>query len=582
MSKHHVVAILLAVLCASCASAQTQLAASITDVEIEPTGNGVEITLKADGLLQVMAFDQWVTNEDHEFELVLPNARSSIGTFVDVSTYPVNYLKLEIPSQERVEELVRQAGGGGQDLEEWRRVVQEGIGLILTVRLYRWGHVHTVELDNVDWDGEWDWDPGEIAYDIRKSRSGRELEITVWSDRRERLPKDVKPRAEQDLESSLDLQVEEGLVTVDAVNVPLQELMSTVGERSGEDIYVDDRVRRLVTCRLEEVSVERLIDAVSTGLGLTSTRADGAWYISDGLPTSLAPYTAGASRTITLDYLTAGTAIDLLPDFLLRYLRPSPSGESIVAYGPAQLLDRIEEDIKRLDRPPLAIRLQTAVVEIIRSRSSERVWHILRGGSSTVEVDGGEGSIRFRHGEESLDDLIARVRALDVRGEVRIDVRPSLIVEPGHAAQLFIGEQQYYRYIRRADDFYLSSAEAGTRLYVEPRASGGEYIESYVSVDVATFRGRRRPPIVDRRSALATLLMRNGGTMIIGGGLNIAESSDENSGPKPFRDVWPLRNMTERSADSESQREIIFLVSAETIENHHARDTSSDSPRGDA
>ncbi|MGC9318314.1 MAG: hypothetical protein ACP5KN_09835 [Armatimonadota bacterium] len=93
------------------ASAQTQLAVEITEVEIEQFSNGVEITLKADGLLQVLAIGAWYrTDEEHSFELILPNARSSTGTFVDVSQYPVNYLKLEIPPQERVEELVIEAG----------------------------------------------------------------------------------------------------------------------------------------------------------------------------------------------------------------------------------------------------------------------------------------------------------------------------------------------------------------------------------------------------------------------------------------------------------------------------------------
>lgn len=583
MSKLRLLAVLLvAVLVGGTGWAQTQLAANITDVEVEQTGNGVTITLKADGLLQVMAFDQWRTNEDNEFELVLPNARSGIGTFVDLSGYPANYLKVETPSQERVERLVQLAGGSAGDLEHWQRVVQEGIGLILTVRLYRPGHIHTIEVDNVSWDGEWDWDPGEVAYDIRKARSGRAIEITIWSNRRERRRPDYQPRAKRDLDSHLMLDMDGDRITVDALNVPLQRLMSRVGEELGTNIYVDDRVDRLATLRLEDVVAADLVDAACTGLGLTRTLREGSWYISDGLPSSFAPYTESATRIIALDYIEAPEAIDLLPDFLLAYLRPSPGGDQIVAHGPTDLLDRVEADVAKLDRPARTVRIRMVVIETDRRQSARRVWHLLRGGSSTYEVDGAEGSIRFHHGEENIDDLVARIRALDGDENIRVDVRPWLTVQSGHAAEIFAGEQQYYEFIRRADDFDLRVTEAGTRLHVVPYAAGNEFIESRIRVDVATFRGKGRPPVVNRRTARSTMRLRSGDTMVIAGGLRLAQELDEDAGPGLLRPILPLRDVTESATEDEGIREIIFLLSAETVEERNSQDLSGDRMRGDA
>ncbi|MFW5867658.1 MAG: hypothetical protein ACOCX2_07560 [Armatimonadota bacterium] len=367
-SRRAFVAAALFVALAVPASAQTRLAVNITDVTVKQLTNGLRITLKADGLLEVQTRGEWwETNDDHEFTLWLGNAHSAVGTFVDVSRYPVNYLKLDTPADAR-----------------------EGVGLNLTVRFYQHAHVRSVEVDDANHDWTWDWDPGDTAYDIRKSRSGNELVITVWSDRREVLPEDRKPRYRQELPESLELEVADGHVSVDALNVPLQRLMGRLSDGTGASIYVSDRVERLVTLRLQDVALERFVRVVAGSLGLTSSLRDDGWYISDGLPSSLAPYTAGASRRIGLDYLSAEAAVSMLPEFLLSYLRPSPTDDAIIAHGPERLLDRIEDDVALLDRPRRAVRVHAAMVEASSSRARRGTPHLRRGRR------GGDGAHRAR------------------------------------------------------------------------------------------------------------------------------------------------------------------------------------------
>lgn len=530
-------AALLALAPALPACAQTRLAVNITGVSVEQLTNGLRITLKADGLLEVNSTGQWwQTNEEHEFPLWLGNARSAVGTFVDVSRYPVNYLKLETPQDAR-----------------------EGVGLTLTVRLYRDAHVRSVELDNEQFDWTWDWDPGEVAYDLRKARSGKELVITVWSDRREILPEERKPRYKQGLPESLSLQVTDGRVTVDALNVPLQRLMSEVALQTGQSVYVSDRVERLATLRLEDVPVEAFVSVVAASLGLTASTEDSAWYISDGLPSSLAPYTAGDSRTIRLDYLGAEDAIALLPEFLLRYLRPSPTDDAIVAHGPTRLLDRIESDLRLLDQRPRAVQVRTAMVEASTARGRLMMWSVLRGGSTTVDVDGVEGSMRITRGDEPQADLVAKLRALAETEDIRVRVRPSLLVEEGQSASIFAGVKQFFQFLQYGDELVLDSTEAGVRLFVRPYAVGDSLIQAYVVLDVSTIRGNRQPPIVDTREASATLLLGSGESMIVAGGLVDLSRFSEKGGPSPLQ---PLPGL---ATDGRQNREIVFLVGAEIV-----------------
>jgi hypothetical protein len=520
------------------AHAQTRLSVNVTDVTVTQLTNGVRITLKADGLLEARTSGQWwETNEDHEFTLWLANAHSAVGTFVDVSRYPVNYLKLETPPDAR-----------------------EGVGLTLTVRLYRDAHMRTVQLDNADYNWTWNWDPGEAAYDLRKSRSGNELVITVWSDRREVLPEDRKPRSSRDLPEELSLEVGDGRVSIDALNVPLQVLISELAARTGISIYVNDRIERLVTLRLEETPTEHFVEALAASMGLTATVGDDAWFVSDGLPSSMAPYTAGNNRTFSLNYLGAEDAIELLPEFLLRYLRPSPTNDAIIAHGPAQLLDRIEDDLRHFDRPRSVVRLRTVMAEASSTRAREMMWSVLREGSPTFEVHGGQGEIRISRTEEPQEDIVAQLRALAETEAVSVSVRPSLLVEEGQHASIFSGVKQFFQILRDGVTLDLDSTDAGVRLYVAPHLVGAEVVSAYVALEVSTIRGTRQPPVIDSREASATLLLRSGDSMIVAGGLVDSAESNERGGPRP---VAPALPGTATSGDQ--AREVVFLVGAEIV-----------------
>ncbi len=457
---------------------------------------------------------------------------------MDIGTYPVSYLELATPPDSR-----------------------EGVGLDLRLVLYEPAVVHYLNVDNwddFDWWAQW----GSIAFDIRKSQSGRELKILVWSDRHEEVISPPKPRREQDLPAELSVSVEDGLLTVDCVNTPLEELAAEVARATGETVFVDDRVQRLATVQMVGVPIDRFVTAVAAGYGLSVSRFDGAWLVSDGLPTSLAPYLAGEGRAYRLKYLEATDAIQLLPNFLLRYLKPSDAGDSIIAYGPGQLLDRIGEDLAAIDRPSGAIRVRTAVIETSDSEMTRRAWRLLGGDDTRVEIDG--GAISIDRGVKPFRRYLAEVRALNTEGRLRVRAQPSLLVRPGASAEIFVGQRQYYQYVAWGEEVALRSVEVGVRLNVRPRPMGSDMIAARVEVSVGTVRGLDSgPPIVDARSAESTLVVGNGDTMVIGGGLVVEEAEREKRGPRSFRDVWLLSDVTGGRSSDEQLREIVFLVSAE-------------------
>jgi hypothetical protein len=534
------------------AHAQTEISCDITEIKVEQLSNAVEVRLKADGLLTVnMNRDDIIDPENgwsplrrDDIPIHITNARSGIGTLADVSTYPVNYIELLTPPESR-----------------------EGVGLDVRVVLYKNARMRNISVDNIDESRGFSvgWN---VLFDVRKSPSRRELVVTVWSDRHEEVREEIKPRYEQNLAAEIAVSSADGLLDVNVVNAPLSAVMDEVAAVVGVPILVDDGVQRLATVRLAGVSIERLMRAIANGYGLSVSEHDGVWAISDGLPGSIAPYVAGQARVIDVEHIGAGTAIDLLPNFLLRYLHPSASGDSIIAHGPPQLLDRIEKDVRLLDRPSPLVQVRTAVVEMYDATASERVWRFLRGGRSQVSWDGSEGFVRFSHGDRSLDRYVAYLTALDGRGLVQVNVQPTMTVRVNTWGELFVGEKQYYQYVQGRwqgdESVKLASAEAGVRLGCWTQTAGSDLIGVYVSVEVSNLRrANGSTPIIDRRKATGTMLVRSGDTMVIGGGLTLALREKGRSAPAPMRSLGPLTD----SFGSGQTREIVFLISAEIVED---------------
>ncbi len=560
-----VVGLSLAVAC-GVGQAQTQIACNITEVKVKQLSNAVQITLKADGLLTTRAreSDFYTVAEDGSWNKVwrkdvplrITNARSEVGSFVDIGLYPVNYLELSTPAESR-----------------------EGVGLNVRLVLYRAAWFRRIKVDNmqVEWAKGW---RRHVMFDVIQSQNRRKLIVTVWSDRREETAEPKKPRRELDLPSELEVDFSEGRLSVSAVNAPLEAVMERVSEATGVPILVDDLVKRLATVRLTGVDLDGFVNGVVTGYGLTAVKQDGAYFISDGLPTSLAPYTAAETRIFPVKYLGAETAINLLPNFLLRYLRPSASGDAVIAQGPAQLLDRIGEDLAVLDKPVQAVRVRAVMVQAHGMRASQRLWHLLRGGDhTTVGVDVGEGSLSFRRGEQPLDHYVAAIRALREREQVDVKVQPALVVRPGASAEIFVGEREYYQQQARywwQQRMQLRHAEAGVRLWCWPRATGSGLIETHVRLEVSTLRrGLAGGPIVDRRNLRGTLLLSSGDTLIVGGGLYPGQSKREQRRARTAHGLPLLAHTLEGPSDVEELHEVLFLLRAEQMS---VAESASDMP----
>jgi len=491
----------------------------LKEVKVEPLPNAVCLRLKMDGLVRFRLEDGEVWQQDldsgnwylkplSQVALRLENVRPGTASIQDVGVYPVSHLAFQVPPGAR-----------------------ESVGLTCRLVLYKPAYLALLQTPDSSWD-----ETGNTRYRhpqvmVIRTQQQNEVLIIVTSDRQweARIEPALGPEREE-----LEISGTAEHLRLRAMNVDLHRLVAALARQTGTDVSLDDRVQRQASAYLEGLSLEQTLQMLGAGYGLTVSRTADGYYLGPALPDSPAAYQATHVRTIPLRYLEAEETPGLLPDLLLRYVRPSADSNSIVAVGPPEMLDKLERDLRILDRPAVHCRLRAWLVSA--EQDDEEVRSLLlgaTGGTTSVQVDS-SGQIRVEVVRQDTSKFVAQLRALVRRGRAKLAALPSLLVSNGEQAELFLGEQAYYWRLvgRREQELALTPVQIGSRLQVRPRIAG-EQVAAWVSAENSSLIGDNGlGPLVERRSVVGEVRMTSGQALLIGG-LSLAPVDRKRGEPAP-------------------------------------------------
>jgi hypothetical protein len=480
---------------------------NVTDIRADQLSNGVRITITADGQLAwdiewdrliaegAIAVTEYAPGQ-YSFEpreqfrrlpIRIWNARSKLGSaYIDISRYPVSHATISIP--------------------DW---AEEGVGL---------------EIDLHNYLG---WVAGEgrlleVRYDLRVDRSddGRSI-IIAWGSNR--FPPPAPPKTPEDLPAELRVTAHDGRVDVEAVNARLTDVVAAIAQECRFPVVapLTDDVR--VSACLRDATPTEAVEAVAMGCGMCARRlVNGEWVVAEAAGSG-AGYGAMSERRINLRTLRAVDALDLLPGFLLRYLEADEEGNSILATGPPWLVDRVSEDLRKLDAPPPEVVIEAIAVEYTSSDALVRALRLERGaGDMLSAIQTLSGTLDFLW----LKDLPAEWRLLlenlEVESTGRLRSRTVVRVLNGHQAFIFSGEQRYVvlESLSPESPANLQALDTGTRLSVLPLVGRGDEVMLGVEIVVRTLRGRDAEtglPILALRRANGVARVREGQTIALAG-----------------------------------------------------------------
>jgi hypothetical protein len=496
------VAVSVSLLLASPGHAQGRSFYNITSIKAKQLKNAVILTIEADGAMtdahshDWMFLSGWTPRPVKEFELHCPSGKSKVGDFVDISVYPVSHVELEP-----------------------RAWANDGIGVNLTINLYteaRVRHFHGTRLDD-----DWDWNPSQgCCFDGEIGRDKQSFVFTFVSDRFAPPTADGKPPSQQQL---LFEPGPRDTYSLYALNLDLRRLVDELGRETGTRIMVDQSVECRVTVNLPEMTVAELLEGIAQGYGLALEERGGKYVFSKGLPINVATYETNVTQVVPLDHLSPEAALELLPNFLLAYVKPSDAQNALIVAGPPQLVEHVREDVARIDTAPQQIRVEVAAVKI----ASGDAWHSAlsaewAGSRRGFGIDPDEGQLFYRKLEQPVHQTHAVLRALDQAGVVDTLAKAHVTLVNGKWASLFLGQERYIQ-VTRNYSYGSEDVAVPVELGVDVGLmawTGGKEIRLWLRPTVTALGGvdpRNDLPIVDRYETQSAIRVVDGHTVLLGG-----------------------------------------------------------------
>ncbi len=470
--------------------AQAEAYCYITEVDTSVLSNGVQIKVKADGILTL----------DRETDSRWARGRrvtDATFCFPDARLAP-NCKRLYNVDEDPVSTIVL---GVAPD-------AVEGKGVEMTVTLTERCRVK-----------------GELG------ENRQSYLITVYGQRTVERIAGEKEAAEIE-EGEIEVTEAEGLISVRAVKADIHKVVGQIARKGRVNVAVDDAVQHEVSMNVQELEPLEVLRGIASGYGLALSAVGDVYMLSEGVPADLPTYRRSGTASFPIRYLKAGDALSLLPTFLFKYLHDNPEQNAVVVTAPSQMLEKIEQDLQAVDIPPPMIQVECAIVELTDSSDRDRQfrWRYdsTRYGAGT---DSYSGEVDFEHGDSAgmatavapTAEIQTWLSALVTEGRAQVRSHPSTAAANGKSASIFVGSE---RYIRVQYSQYGQQQErievvpVGVRLTVRPWTGGNQEITTEIKVEVSNIVGldpETGVPRLSTRSVETTLRTRAGETIIIGG-----------------------------------------------------------------
>ena len=468
---------------------------NITKIEAKELKNGVQISVSADGSLEVQGDDGgW----RQRIYLHFPGAKSALETnFIDVGVYPVSYVQVAVPQR-----------------------ATEGVGIDMSIALFEGSR-----------------------YEVSRSTDQQTVIITVSSERT--IETDATGSGEStglsEVKSEMEINYEDELLTVYAVKADIHKLVAKIARECGIQIAIDDKVKREATISLESLPPIEVIRGIAAAYGLALLEQDGKFMISQGVPNNLATYNMSGTQSFRMQYVRAHTASGLLPTFLYSYLHVNPEQNAVVVTAPRQMLGKIERDLNKIDVAPQQIMIEAIAVEYASTKDAEANLNFARisdthgfsldsetGDLGVERWDGADNTAASAASQWTLVgrmpyDFHGELNALVDNGRADVKARPRMVTLNGRSAQIFVGTERFIkvRYVRYGTiQETIQGVNVGVTLNIHAWTGGNGEITTTISSEVSNVQEldpQTGLPLLSQRNASTTVRARDGETIVVGG-----------------------------------------------------------------
>lgn len=241
---------------------------------------------------------------------------------------------------------------------------------------------------------------------------------------------------------------------------------------------------------------------------------------------------------------------------------------------------QIQRVLEQTDRPPGQVLIEASILEVTLSDEFRFGvdWQVVSGSTLTATfADNKAGSLAQVFPGLSVNylskSITATVNALKAKTDVEVVSAPKLVVLDNHSAKLQVGDQvpittQSAQSTTAAGAPLVSNTDyrdTGVIMTVTPRISGEDQvvidIDQQVSAVAQTTTSDINSPTIQQRRLQSTLLLKDGGTVALGGLISTGRTKGRSA--VPFVSRIPGLGVAFKSTDDQTHRtEMIVLLTA--------------------
>jgi len=341
------------------------------------------------------------------------------------------------------------------------------------------------------------------------------------------------------------------VMDVDWFGEDIRNAASDITFDTNVTVQVGPLVVGSVSLAASQMPVGLILDLITTAAGATYVRQAENVYLIAAINTKSPAFPSIAeTEMVDLQYVKVTQLRDLLPDYLLEYVRLSADEPHALVTAPSKLKQSIIRVIRAVDQPQTQLVMRALVVELSEEAARELGFAWAMDSSRTPVPEGGRipsNRVNAFNGAQALQEgvfghdlgatfvgefthkLQASLRSLQESGQAQIRVDTRLMTQNGKPADLNFRLQQFFRIETGTVAFPridLEKIESGVKLEATPQISrsGDITLDLSTTVDDVVALSSNGLPVVQTRNANSTVRVQDGDTIVIAGMVEERES----------------------------------------------------------
>jgi len=316
------------------------------------------------------------------------------------------------------------------------------------------------------------------------------------------------------------------------VEADIRTVLMDIATQARINIIPDESIEGTISAELKNVPLETALRMILYPGGYNFKYVEeGKYYIvGSAIPESPSFESLSQTRVIKTN-IEAKKVVERLSKYFAPYVMANKKGNTIALTGPSKIVNRIEKDIKKIDRArrQIEISVNFVVIQWEKATNLGMQWgDIDLTGSGTANFAKG---LSMAHASNVVGGLKNIVKMRDKRAHVYVKAQPRIVVADGEPAEIKLIEEHMFLIMSGGGMYYsyftTKDVEVGMKLKVVPFIARDGEISVRIKPEISDIVGEREfkigsngsqsLPIIARRSANTDVKVKNGETITIGG-----------------------------------------------------------------